>query len=679
MSMTFADVPAVLEPSTREASTLRSPDQRTGERGARPGSRRRALALAAAAYLVLSLTVWWNVWSSHPTSTTTCGCGDSSLFTWFLAWPPYAIAHGLNPLYSTAMLHPTGVNLLANTAEIGVGIVLAPVTWIFGPVATLNVALTLAPVLSALAMFVLLRRWVSWAPASFVGGLLYGFSPFVLVGLTDAHLMLGLGVVPPLIVLCLDDILVRQRRRPVATGAILGALVTVQYLVGTELLTITVIAGAFGVALVVIAAARRHALSRDRSRYVGVASLSAGVTAVVLLAYPIWFTLAGPAHFAGSVWPFSILGRGGTVGSNYLLPQGSLQAIVGLLNQIGGYQGPALSNQYFGIGLVTTIIVGLVIWFRDRLLRLFAAIALVSVLLSLGLENSFWVPWRVLVRIPLVQNIIPVRFVAVTYFCAAVMLAVIVDHVYRSSNGWCEGRRSRWVGKSHRRPLSWPGTVVGVAVSLIALVPIGAYLGQTIPMTTQRVVLPDWFKSVAPHLAARQVLLVFPVPLTVNTPLAIQSSMTWQAVNGMRYAIVGGGGPAARSSPAGAQAEGQRIVASLSVPVPMESITSHEIQVLRQALGQWGVTMVVIPDQSGLPAYDQVTPVSQLAAVLTAATGERPTLQASAWVWSGVNRAPPLIMTSGQQLAPCVSGQHAQSRTAVNAAATCALGAGAGN
>jgi len=51
--------------------------------------------------------VWWNVWSQHPTSTTTCGCGDTSLFTWFLAWPAYAIAHGLDPLYSTAMFHPT--------------------------------------------------------------------------------------------------------------------------------------------------------------------------------------------------------------------------------------------------------------------------------------------------------------------------------------------------------------------------------------------------------------------------------------------------------------------------------------------------------------------------------------------------------------------------------------------
>ena len=52
---------------------------------------RNALA-AGGGYLALALAVWWNVWSSHPTSTTTCGCGDTSLMTWFLAWPAHAIS-----------------------------------------------------------------------------------------------------------------------------------------------------------------------------------------------------------------------------------------------------------------------------------------------------------------------------------------------------------------------------------------------------------------------------------------------------------------------------------------------------------------------------------------------------------------------------------------------------------
>ena len=152
--------------------------------GARRSPRMVPPATAGVGYLLVSLFVWWHVWSSHPTSTTTCGCGDSSLFTWFLAWPAHAISHGLNPLYSTALFHPTGVNLLSNTGVVGIGVVLAPVTWLFGPVATLNVALTLSARRSRpWPCSCSCRRWVTWAPAAFVGGLLYGFSPFILISL----------------------------------------------------------------------------------------------------------------------------------------------------------------------------------------------------------------------------------------------------------------------------------------------------------------------------------------------------------------------------------------------------------------------------------------------------------------------------------------------------------------
>ena len=91
------------------------------------------------------------------------------------------------------------MNLLANTAEVGLGVPLAPVTWLFGPIASSTWrSPAQPPPLPALAMFVLLQRWVSWSPAAFLGGLLYGFSPFVLTALTDGHLMLGFAAVPPL-------------------------------------------------------------------------------------------------------------------------------------------------------------------------------------------------------------------------------------------------------------------------------------------------------------------------------------------------------------------------------------------------------------------------------------------------------------------------------------------------
>src|ERR1035437_5679634 len=111
----------------------------------------RTLLLVGGGYLVLSLFIWSNIWTGHPASTTICGCGDSAGAIWVIEWPAYAIAHGVNPFFSTAMGHPGGFNLLSNASALAIGIPLAPVTWRFGPVATLNVALALCPVLSALA------------------------------------------------------------------------------------------------------------------------------------------------------------------------------------------------------------------------------------------------------------------------------------------------------------------------------------------------------------------------------------------------------------------------------------------------------------------------------------------------------------------------------------------------
>ena len=205
--MSTAPQQVTVEPAARpgHATDPRLAPSLDGGRSTTARRARLIWPLAGAAYLLLSVLMWWNVWSTHPTSTSICGCSDNSLYTWFLDWPAHAIAHGMDPLYSSAMGYPHGVNLLANTSELAIGVPLAPITWIFGPIATLNVALTLGPALSALAMFALLQRWVSWSPASFIGGLAYGFSPFVLSNLEVSHLDFTMAFVPPLVIACLDE------------------------------------------------------------------------------------------------------------------------------------------------------------------------------------------------------------------------------------------------------------------------------------------------------------------------------------------------------------------------------------------------------------------------------------------------------------------------------------------
>jgi hypothetical protein len=625
--------------------------------GPRPSNRLRTLLIAAAAYLVPSVLLWWNVWSGHPTSTTTCGCGDSSLFTWFLAWPAYAIAHGLNPLYSTAMFHPTGVNLLANTSEVALGVVLAPVTWIFGPIATLNVALTLSPFLSALAMFVLLRRWVSWQPAAFIGGLLYGFSPVILVNLVDAHLMVAMAVVPPLLVACLDELFIRQRRRPVTVGILLGLLVVLQFFLGTEMLAILLIAGTAGIVLVVVYAAWRHpAELRRRARH-ALTGLGAGaLVVVVLLAYPLWFALDGPAHLSGLVWPTLAPGLFG-IGFPDLIRLNSTGSETLQAHRFGGYQGVALhQGDYLGLGVIVVVVLGVLLWRRDRRLWLFGGLGAIAVALSLSLApgvNHFWVPWRLLRHIPVIKNILPDRFMAVTLLCVSVMLGVIVDRVHRSGSTWVTVSSPGGEPSRAGPVLPWrhllPSTAA-VIVALVALVPIAGAFAGNIPLTAQPVVLPTWFRTVAPHLPSRQVVLTYP-----GTFGGFQSSLTWQAVDRMSFSLIEGGGPGGAAQRAGAERPGAEALAGAAFNLdPSTAFTAATIQAVRQALVSWGVTMVVIPDQPELPIYEQGFHTAYAVDLITAALGVGPRYQAQAWTWAVGSPLSPSVNIAPAAFPRCV-------------------------
>jgi len=668
------EAPVVGESSEREPAE-QLPEGPGADTTADRRRRRWALLVAAGGYLLASVIVWWNVWAGHPTSTATCECGDSSLFTWYLEWPAYAISHGLNPLYSTAMFHPQGTNLLANTGEVAFGVVLAPITWLFGPVATLNVALTLSPALSALAMFVLVRRWVSWSPAAFAGGLFYGFSPFVLTNLTNGHLNFGAVMVPPLMVACIDELLVRQRRRPVVTGVVLGLLVTLQFFIGTEALLITVVMGLIAVVLVAAYAAWRHREALlGHARHATVGLLSGVVTAVVLLAYPVWFALAGPAHFSGPIWRAFNLQSGGTDLGHLVIPESQSAVRTGLGIFALAYRGPHLSAQYFGIGVVAVLIGGFVVWRHDRRIWLFGAIALVSIALSLGTQKALLLPWQVLSGLPLFDDVEPSRFILVTYLAVGVLLGLIVDHTYRAVNrlgdvppGGSPGPPTAGTGR--RRP-PWAGAAAGAIVAAIALVPPAAYLAQNVPIRTEAVTVPTWFLTVAPHLAGGQVLLAFPAPFTTW-----ESAMTWQAVNGMHYSMVGGGGPGVVLPPTSKERAGQSVIGAASFSFVPPVLRAGDISAVRQALDGWGVTTVVIPDQPDLPAYDQIPSVAFAAGLMTAATGQQPIHQAGAWVWRGVGKAPPPRLLTPAVFTECTSGVGPRGAPAVESVTECVLAA----
>ena len=233
-----------------------------------------------------------------PTTRWIGGCCDQQQTMWFLRWVPTAIGQGLNPFLTDQINAPTGVNLMWNSLTAPVGLVLAPVTVLAGPVLAYNVAIVGAIALSALAAFVALRRYATGLAGPLVGGAVYGFSPYV-----ASHAALHLNLVavwaPPLVLIVLDELLIRRRRGPVALGAALGVLAGVQLLTSEEILATGAVAAAVFAGILVLVT-RDRALIAEGTRRVARAFLPALAGLLLVAGLPLAVQFLGPQRIGGA-------------------------------------------------------------------------------------------------------------------------------------------------------------------------------------------------------------------------------------------------------------------------------------------------------------------------------------------------------------------------------------------
>ena len=218
--------------------------------------------------------------------------------------------------------------------------------------------------------------------------LLYGFSPLLLVSLSNVWLMVGMAPVAPLVVLVLDELLFRQRRSAVKVGVGLGLLVFLQFFLGIEMLLIMAISVAIGLVLILIFAAWRQkealALRAPRCHWADVGSRdfrgAPGLPSMVRFGRAR--SSIRPDLGRISISPVEHRPQG-------LLPTGARERrAVASRHLAGGYQGPFLSNQYIGLGLALVLVLGLIIWRKDRKLWLFGAVGFCTLVISLGCQQQ---------------------------------------------------------------------------------------------------------------------------------------------------------------------------------------------------------------------------------------------------------------------------------------------------
>ena len=168
----------------------------------------RALLLYLAGAIALFSSAWID-----PLHRSAGLSGDAQLFMWMLGWVPYSITHGQNPLFTDFLIYPTGANLFWTLIPILPGLVLAPFMALLGPVAAYNLAMTVALAGSAWCAYFAINAFVDDRLGAFLGGLLFGFSPYMLAHALG-HLNLVICFTPPLAMLLLAELLLQLRHTP---------------------------------------------------------------------------------------------------------------------------------------------------------------------------------------------------------------------------------------------------------------------------------------------------------------------------------------------------------------------------------------------------------------------------------------------------------------------------------
>lgn len=471
-------------------------------------------ALVLLLYVAAAVLLYAHTWQD-PFRVSSGGNGDTAMSMWFLTWDAFAISHHVNPFYSDFVLYPAGINLMWNPARWTQGVLLAPITLTLGPVFAYNVSQVAAIALSAWAAYLVLAAIAKNRLGAFCGGLLYGFSPYML-GHAPIHSDYIFMPIPPLVLLVFYRLAVEPAPSPWKPGVVLGVLGAVQFLATEEIAATMAVLAAIGAGLLLLA---RRVTREQLVRFVKVVTIAGGL-ATALLAIPVAYQFFGPAALHGEFHGFGLYE---TDLLGFVIPTSTLVAypaeVTNFADRFGG--GPSEQTAYLGVPLL--LLLGYTAWrWRDRtLVRWSATLLVIAAILSMGslLQVGgqvllFPLPWLIFQFLPLLGSVLTSRLMLYAYLMAALLLAYFI---------------ARLPTFQPRARLAGYLLLVLVALSLLPRVPLAPY---------QRSV-PAFFTGSGVTRVAGQTVLVAPFSadpgLIKNPPWEVADPMLWQAASGMRF------------------------------------------------------------------------------------------------------------------------------------------------
>lgn len=411
--------------------------------------RHRGDVLVALLWAVLAGWLTHGLWPDPAGRTLSLNPEDQALYEWFLAVDARALLGDFD-LLSDRLNAPDGVNLMANTTVIALGVAFAPVTLLLGAPVTFALLAAANLAGTALAWYLLFHRTLrARRLAAVLGGALCGFGPGM-VSQTNSHLHMTAQWLVPVIVWLVVRLLRASdpgpapdgpgrdlaagpdRRRMITSAVGLAAAVTAQVFVGEEVLFLAAIT--LLVMAISYAVADRDLARRALPGFAGGLAIAAGL-ALLVLGYPLWFQFAGPQGVADGMFTPAYFSA--DLSSWWTL---SPLSVVGSDESARLTTGPAEYNTFLGWPLLLVAAASAMWVGRRRLVFACVVAGLVMGALSLGPEvvlggtrTAIPGPYALISGLPVVDGALPMRFALALLPIIATLLVLAVDRALRST------------------------------------------------------------------------------------------------------------------------------------------------------------------------------------------------------------------------------------------------------
>lgn len=379
-----------------------------------PGASRSSAWMAAAGYLAVALASSWPLARQAATHMAGAPFGDPLLNAWILGWDAEHLRHGMQGLWQAPQFYPAPDTLAWSEHLLGIAVFVAPLYWITSNIVLpYNVAWLGSGVLAGVGMYLLALELTGRRDAAWVAGLLFACLPYRVA--QSGHLQILMAGWMPLALLGLHRYLRSGSRRALAgfvAAYVLTALSNGYFL--------------FFLAVPVAMVAGWHVLDRLRRRDgaarvtlpLGAAGLAiAALLAPVATAYLRVRDVQGFTRSRADAIAYSAAPESYGAGSTALRAWGRLLP-----------RGRAERQLFPGLLLGGLAAIGLVTAWRRTTARLYAAIALLAFLLTLGPEPNLGVirvstgPYDWLWWLPGMSGLrVPARFAIVVYLALGVL------------------------------------------------------------------------------------------------------------------------------------------------------------------------------------------------------------------------------------------------------------------